>query len=72
MFLDDAQDGDLDLLEHGDALRGVDQCHVLRGRHDHRPRQGDLLRDRDLDVSRARGKVMTMKSVPVHSTSVMS
>src|SRR5437879_1805093 len=32
--LDDAEDRDVDLLKHRQALAGVDQRDVLRGRHD--------------------------------------
>ena len=51
--LDDAEDRHADLLEHLDALPGVDQGDVLRRRHDHRAGERHPLRERQLDVAGA-------------------
>src|SRR6202035_4885125 len=55
--LDDADHRHVDLLEHGEALPGVDEGDVLRCRHDHRPRELHLLGDRELRVAGAGGQV---------------
>src|SRR5262245_22398662 len=49
--LDDAEDGDVDLLEHREALARVDERDVLRRRDDDGPGQVDLLRQRQLGVA---------------------
>ena len=55
--LDDAQDGHAHLLEHLDALLGVQQRNILRGGDDHRAGHGHALAQGELDVARARGHV---------------
>ena len=51
--LDDAEDRHADLLEHLDALLGVEQRDVLRRGHDHRAGHRHALRQRELDVAGA-------------------
>ena len=51
--LDDAEDRNLDLLEHRDALHDVDDRDLLRRRHHHRARDRDQLRQRELHVAGA-------------------
>ncbi len=55
--LDDADDGDADLLEHLEALARVEQRDVLRRGDDDRTRDRHLLRQRELDVAGARRQV---------------
>ncbi len=55
--LDDAQQGGVELAEHVDGLAGVDQRHVLRGRHDDRAGHLIPLAQRQLDVAGARRQV---------------
>jgi hypothetical protein len=55
--LDDAEDGDADLLEHLQALARVEQRDVLRRGDDHRAGHRHLLRQRELDVAGARRHV---------------
>ena len=49
--------GYVDLPEHLSAPPGIQQCNVLWCGDNHGPRERDLLRDGELCVSRARGKV---------------
>ena len=56
-ILDHAQDRHLGLLEHGDALAGVDQGDVLRRGDDHRAFQRHALGDGELGVAGARRHV---------------
>jgi hypothetical protein len=51
--LDHAEHGNRDFLEHPEALAGVEQRDVLRGRDDHRPAHRDALGQRELDVAGA-------------------
>ena len=55
--LDDAEDRNLDLLEHRDALDDIDDRDLLRRGHHHRARDRDQLRQRELDVAGARRQV---------------
>ena len=51
--LDDAEDRDLDLLEHRDRLDDVDERDLLRRGHHHRAGDRDELRQRELRVAGA-------------------
>ncbi|CAG9197453.1 hypothetical protein BGLA2_1250004 [Burkholderia gladioli] len=55
--LDDAEDRDAHLLEHLEALLGVEQGDVLRRGDDHRAGHRHALRQRELDVAGARRHV---------------
>ena len=55
--LDDAENGRLDLLEHGDGPPRVEQGQILRRGDDHRPGQRHLLRQGELHVAGARRHV---------------
>ena len=54
---DDAEDGDVDLGEHGDGFPGVDEGHFLGGGDDDGAVEGDGLHDGELDVAGAGGEV---------------
>jgi hypothetical protein len=55
--LDDAEDRDADLLEHLEALAGIEQGDVLRRGDDHRAGHRHLLGQGELDVAGARRQV---------------
>src|SRR6185437_12657931 len=55
--LHDAEDRNLDALEHRDALARVDQRQILGRRDDHGARKRHALRDAELNITRARRHV---------------
>ena len=56
-ILNDAQDGDIDLREHGNGLPGIDQRDLLRSGDNDRASEGYGLHDGELNVACARGEV---------------
>ena len=55
--LDDPEHRDVDLLKHLESLAGVGQGDVLRRRDDHGAAHGHALRERELNITRARRHV---------------
>ena len=54
---DDADQGNVHLLEHSETLLRINERNVLRSRHDDGARQGRALRELQLNVARSRGHV---------------
>ncbi|MOA30936.1 hypothetical protein D3C78_1520600 [compost metagenome] len=53
-IFDNAENRDFHLLKHDDAFFSVDQRNILRRGHNNRPRNGNVLRQRQLNVPGAR------------------
>ena len=66
--LHDAEDRHIGLLEHRDRFPGIDERHLLGRCHDHSPRQGDCLDNRQLDVTRAGREIQQehIEMTPIH------